>query len=200
MTSKQFSPEWCEAAAAEIERLREAIQDDMCPINDYLHVKTERDEARNAINATHEGHMTELKRLRGQMDTGFAIRDKEIERLKNHSALLAGIEEEFIGVWKFKTIDEGPNNRQWCASVVVAGRLVDTHSHQTIAGAIAEAREIVERLAHENTLLNATIKKLRERIETAARHLETHGGHSDPDAATAYRILKAVIHNEKLRG
>ena len=95
MTSKQFSPEWCEAAAAEIERLREAIQDDMCPINDYLHVKTERDEARNAINATHEGHMTELKRLRGQMDTGFAIRDKEIERLTAELAARSDLCDEY---------------------------------------------------------------------------------------------------------
>ena len=45
MTSKQFSPEWCEAAAAEIERLT-ATCDAM--IRDRDRFLAERDEAREA--------------------------------------------------------------------------------------------------------------------------------------------------------
>ena len=45
MTSKQFSPEWCEAAAAEIERLR--VEADKLLLT--LEITTiERDEAREA--------------------------------------------------------------------------------------------------------------------------------------------------------
>jgi len=36
------------ALQGEVERLREAVSEDMCPLNDYLHLKTERDEARVA--------------------------------------------------------------------------------------------------------------------------------------------------------
>jgi len=61
-------------------------------------------------------------------------------------ALIDSIADEFVGVWKFKTITEGPENRRWCASVNVAGRLVDTEDFRTVRGAISRAVELVKQL------------------------------------------------------
>lgn len=63
--------------------------------------------------------------------------------------ILATIENELVGIWKFKTIDEGPNNRRWCASVNVAGRLVDTEDQPSILEALKRAQQLVFQLRRE---------------------------------------------------
>ena len=63
-----------EEQQAEITRLREAISEDMCPLNDYLHVKTERDEAIDQVKVL--DHMYTLAQQ------GITELQAEIERLR----------------------------------------------------------------------------------------------------------------------
>ena len=65
-------------------------------------------------------------------------------KLVSLEALIAQMEEEFVGVWKFRTRDEGPGNRRWCATVLVAGRLIDTEDQPTIELALQVALNLVE--------------------------------------------------------
>lgn len=58
--------------------------------------------------------------------------------------LIREMEEELIGVWKFRTRDENQNNRKWCASVLVAGRLIDTTDYPTITLALQAALDLVK--------------------------------------------------------
>ena len=58
--------------------------------------------------------------------------------------IIESIAEEFIGVWKFRTLGESEDNKKWCASVIVSGKLFDTEDYSTIGEAVLRAAEIVE--------------------------------------------------------